>query len=185
MKAISFLLIAFALLASCGSKDPSPSVQNLLTDGDMEAPNGGDWTNQAYANAIYTWTTEESQSKSHSLKTEVDIDTASRYSVWNKYFATTPAMVGKDFTFTVSIKGKNLIGNGAAIAIDAYDVNNNYLENDYTQGRYSITGTFDWTTYRIKLQNLPAASSYIYIFLDFEPYTTGIVYFDNAVLTSN
>ena len=52
-----------------------------------------------------------------------------------------------------------------------------------TQGRESIDGTRDWTTYTVELSQVPAEVDRITVYFVYLPNNTGTAYFDDATLS--
>ena len=88
---------------------------------------------------------------------------------------------GKDLVLKVKIKGKNLTNQGISIAIRA-DRPSTTSQFSTTQAHQSITGTFDWTDYTVRLIKVADDANKIFVFLVFLPSTTGEVYFDDISL---
>jgi hypothetical protein len=85
----------------------------------------------------------------------------------------------------VKAKG-NLTGQGISIAIrgdDANSVNGYAKQFATTQGTSPISGTFNWTEYSVKLNNVDASLESITIYVIFLNNTFGDVYFDDISLT--
>ena len=84
------------------------------------------------------------------------------------------------------IKTKNLIGEGAAIAIRCDDdtLGPGEPEQFYTtENKINITGTKDWESYSIEMDEAVETNiTSIRIFMMFLPNTSGTVYFDYVSL---
>jgi hypothetical protein len=194
MKMIIILSLSVVILSGCKrDADPQPAPvppDQLLTNLDMEAgsenqPNSW-WLGPFATDTTTLWTTEESSSATHSLELKATVsDTTVLY--WGQtYQGVTP--VGKDVTLTIKVKGKNIAGDGAAIALRGDDTSipvtyTTVIDFNTTEHTTKIDGTFDWTSYSIKLTNVSPYTKSISVFLILLPHTTGKVYFDDAQLT--
>ncbi len=148
----------------------------------MEVVNSSTWANFGNGTGFTaTMSNEESFSPVYSLKiSRTNIDTAKIWYWYQKYSGKIP--VGLDLTLKAKIKGLNLSGNGASIAIRC-DGATPDLQFETTQSVVNINGTFDWTTYTVSLSNVKSNVTSIYVFLIYLPKTTGTVYFDDVTLT--
>jgi len=184
-KIILFLFIM--LLFACKHKDPAPVAEELIInpgadDGEL-TPNG--WYHENYPNSQLTdrtsWATAVFVSPSHSLEIAQPFLDDINYSFWaQRYDGTTP--VGKDMTLSVKIKGDTIVGTGAFIALYADGSTTPAMQTSVSD---PITGTFDWTTYTIKLPALLDSVETVRVHFFFQTNTTGKVYFDDASLTHN
>jgi hypothetical protein len=184
LSSVTLLMVA-TLFSGCSKDDPSP-VKEMLVNGNMEAgstaPNA--WFNSNPTSSIaYTWTTDASASSSHSIKISQSAASSDFAALGQNYAGTIP--VGKDVTLSVKIKGVNLVGGGAAIAVRTDGASTPDLQFSSTEGAKSIAGTFDWTTYNVKLTNVSADAKYVIVYLIYLPNTTGTLYYDDASLTHN
>jgi hypothetical protein len=184
---IIFVVILFAFF-SCSKKDPA--LIQLLTNNDMETggiqPSG--WNYYSPTDSILgSWTTSAASSPTHSLEisrsTTID---SPKFGYWQQgYSSTIPTR--KNLALSVKIKGANLLGYGAAIAIrtDNPTTMTGYaLQFSTTQNSTRIIGTFDWTTYTVKLTNVDPTAKFITIYLLLLSNTTGTAYFDDANLNA-
>ena len=126
------------------------------------------------------WTDEISYSGSRSLKIS-NSKMHSETSSWS-YEISLDLPVGKDITLEAKIKG-NLSGQGAGLMIRADDSSPAFGDPEQiaTTKESSITGNFDWTSYRVVLKDLGEMKS-VTIYLIFLPDTTGEVFFDDITV---
>lgn len=189
MKIINALLVAILLFFSSCHKNEIDIPYQLLINGTMELGTSTQpeswYVSHDTANINMSWTTAVSSSPAHSLDMSCTTATSTGFAVWGqKYQGAIP--VGKDLIFSVKIKGVNLQGDGVSIAIrtDELTANGTYTTDQFvtTQYQFSITGTFDWTTYTITLPNVSTTAKRIDAFCIYLSGTTGTVYFDDASL---
>jgi hypothetical protein len=80
-----------------------------------------------------------------------------------------------------------LSGPGVSLAIrgdDTTSLNGSGAEQfSATEGKISISGTFDWKEYQVKMVNVKADIKSLTVFLIYMPGTQGEVYFDDVSLT--
>jgi hypothetical protein len=187
MKNISLCILLAGLFFACSKKNDDPGPAQLLQNSNMEndVKGGLNWIYSIDTSGLnfdaYAWSTEAASSGNHSLKIQMLTDSSSSFHVWSQKFAG-PFPFGKDMTFTARIKGKSLNGNG--VGLEIYTDTNN-LTLDYVFTETAINGTFDWTTYRVKLIGLKQDVIRITVLMYMKPGTRGTVYFDDASLTSN
>jgi len=84
----------------------------------------------------------------------------------------------------VKIKS-NLTGDGVSVAIRGDNTTQPTGTGEQfvtTQGTSTISDTFDWTDYSIKLSNVDASTKSLTVYLNYLPNTTGEVYFDDISL---
>lgn len=180
-----FLILCTFFLTLMGCKDDSESVIQLLVNTDMEAgatsPNSW-WDNE---NTVYIteWSTEEASSGIRSLKISTTQSDAVNFAFWaQSYEGAIP--VGKDVVLSVKVKCKNMSGQGVSIAVRGDESNaTSATQFSTTQGKISITGDFDWTTYQVRLEDIQSDIKSLYVYFVFLPNTVGDVYFDDATLT--
>jgi hypothetical protein len=184
------LFIFFALCTSCSKSDVQPT--QLLVNGNMEDGTtvANNWYNSYDLGGSITdfsrvWSTQEFSSGSHSLSiSRTATPNSTDFVAWAQTDSTM-IPIGKTLTLSVKIKGENLVGTGVSIAIRTDRSKTVYdLQFISTQGQTSITGTFDWTTYSVKLTGVQSTVSYIDVYLVYLTNTTGTVYFDDASLTA-
>jgi hypothetical protein len=168
----------FLLSASC-KKDESPSqflVNSNVEDG-YSAPTG--WERELNGVVNVRWANEASTSPSHSLKINIDNADVHSYGSWKQTFY--GPLKGNQYTLRVKIKGENITGSGVTIGI--------FCANPTSGGQDAtslpILGTFDWTTYSIKITDLLANVNSTSVSLTFNANTQGTVYFDDITLTVN
>jgi hypothetical protein len=181
-------LMSFMLFLGCSKDDPKPASTEMLVNGNIEAgsstPNS--WFNGHPDSGIPTvWTTDVYASASHAIKISqaTVLDAADYASLGQTFSGVIP--VNKDLTLSAKIKGDNLTGTGVAIAIRTDGASTPNLQFISTEGSTSITGTFNWSTYNVKLVNVSSDTKYIIVYLIYLQNTTGIVYFDDVSLTHN
>jgi hypothetical protein len=188
MKPKYIFLALCLLLSSCDKKD-EPSVssdqlpQNLLINTNLESATLNGWLKNGFGDTTEftsAWTTEASNSVSHSLKISKGIPDDNFFWWYQVYSGEMP--VGEDLTLTAMIKTIDAAGKGPEISIrcDSADV---AIQRATTQNNVTIIGTQDWTQYSVDLKNLGGNISKIYVFLIFQPGSTGTIYFDDISLT--
>jgi hypothetical protein len=186
----AFSLVVFVFLFGCSKKSIEPSPAQLLLNGDMEA--GTSWPDQWFiatpasiptTDFSTSWSTDQFSSPGHSLSIArtVTPNSTDFYSLGQTVIVDES---GKTLTFSVKIKGVNLAGDGVSIAIRTDTSTTQDLQFSTTQGQTSITGTFDWKTFSVKLTGVQSSVEYIDVYLVFLPNTTGTVYFDDAELVA-
>lgn len=186
MKTSLLTLSLIALLFSgCSKNDPAPAIE-LLNNGNVESGTSAptSWFNRTPTSSIpVAWSTDVASSPTHSLKiSQTAVINTSDFTYWGQTY-TGNMPTGKDVTLSVKIKGVNLTGPGVSIVIRADGDVTPQLQFVSTQNTTTISGTFDWTTYTLKLPKLTSGVTYLIVYLVYLPNTTGTVYFDNASLT--
>ena len=174
-----FSLILF--FVSCNKEDQIP-VQ-LLINPDIESVDLSSWfsngTNNSFSSSI---TNEEYFSPSHSLKISRDtlIYDPNFWYWYQLYEGKMP--YGEEITLSAKIKGVNLTGGGASIAMrgDKQDSLSQFIT---TQHQIDIKGSFNWTEYSITLSELNNDVTKLWVFLVFTSATSGTVYFDDITLS--
>ncbi len=183
MKNSLILLFVIVLLGCSKKSDPTPT--QLLTNTDMEsgqtAPNA--WSSRSTGGNSYVenWATQAFSSANHSLAIASTAQDPNNFAYWTQTYQG-PISGGKTIILTVKIKGVNVSGYGAAISLRG-DTENSSVSFSTTQNLSSITGTFDWTTYQVKLSNIDSSVKYIRVYLIMLTGTSGTLYFDDASLT--
>ena len=163
------------------------SVDQLLTNGDMEgAENAGWWKSYNADEYDLAYTTAESVSPDNSLKISSDRDQGSSFAFWGQ---TVPVYnpINMELTLTASIKLDQVTGEGVSIAIrgdDAYPMTGSAESFASTQGRLTLDGTADWQTVQIKLHDMPSDIKAVTVYLILLPHATGTVHFDDVVLSA-
>lgn len=180
MKKYFLLCFSICILLSCKKEDPTPN--QLLKNTDMESVSSSTWTNWGTGTGFTaTVSSEESFSPNKSLMiSRTAIDTENYWYWYQSYSGTIP--FGRDLTLTAKIKGVNLSGNGASIAIRC-DGATTSLQFETTQNVVPINGTFDWTTFTATLSNVQSDVTSIVVFLIYLRNTNGTLYFDDVTLT--
>jgi len=183
MKRLSFLIVVICILTTCKKEDIIPS--QLLKNSDLESGDLSVWYNCGSALSGFNLTSEESYSQTHSLILDCEIaDNPDSYCWSQSYTGKMP--YGEDLTLSAKIKGVNLTGPGVCIRITASnpEISGVFaLQTTQSDPLTSITGTFDWTEYSIRLPNLHSSVSTLNISLYYLPKTAGKVYFDDIKLT--
>jgi len=188
MKFLIGLMATILIFIGC-SKKSDPAPLQLLTNSNMETggtqPNS--WSYYSPTDSIVgLWTTNAANSPTHSLEiTRSATITSPRFAYWRQEYSSV-IPTGKNLVLSVKIKGQNLSGYGAAIAIridNATTLTGYALQFSTTQGTTPITGTFDWTPYSVRLTNVDPTAQRITIYLLLLNDTTGSVNFDDANLT--
>jgi hypothetical protein len=188
MKKSIIFLVMIVFLAACKKEENTVTPAeilpvNLLTNSDLESSQFTNWIKSGLGDTTAfngLWTTEESFSPGHSLKISKDALDDNFYWWYQIYSGDMP--VGEDLTLSVEIKTKNVSGKGAEFSIRC-DSASVALQRATSQDNIVITGTKDWAKYSIELKNLGAHISKIYIFLIFQPGTSGEIFFDDITLT--
>ncbi|MCE2934478.1 MAG: hypothetical protein ACK5WO_05155 [Cyclobacteriaceae bacterium] len=184
MKYFLTFCLFLPLLIGC-QDDPEPVIQ-LLVNGDMEtgAASPNSWWNREQTVYSTEWTTEEASKGSKSLKISASQTDPINFAFWAQTFSGS-IPVEKNVVLSVSVKGKDLTGQGVSIVIrgDAESSPGGPAEQgSTTQGTTNITGTFDWTTYTVRLTGIERDIKSLTIYLILLPNSTGEVYFDEASL---
>lgn len=186
---ITLLNLIVILLSSCSSNEVKPEIKpkELLVNGSVEigslAPNSW-WNSNGNGKYDLSWSEEESFTPKKSLKISSKIEVTTSFAFWAQTISTN-LPTGKSVTLKVKAKG-NLTGQGISFAIrgdDATSVNGYAKQFATTQGTSPISGTFNWTEYSVKLNNVDASLESITIYVIFLNNTFGDVYFDDISLT--
>jgi len=181
------LLTLFSIILFSSCKKDDDMVVEFLNNGSLEAGINGspdDWV-FATGNNIYDldWTTEESHSPSRSLRISTETGDSTNFAFWAQTF-NTDIPHGQDVTLNVWIKSE-LIGNGVSIVIrgDDTDFPDGTAEQFVTtQGSLDISGSFDWSEYSVKLENVDTDINSLTVYLVYLGGTAGTVYFDDVQL---
>lgn len=188
----SLLAISLALVACAGCGDPAgpnpgaPSVQ-LLLNGDMEDTSvwwrGGNSTSRF----VYGRSNTEASSGARSLSLSDIAGSTGFFSFWAQ---TLPVgnVAGMTLELSVEIKTSDVRGEGIALAIRGDDQSLRNADAEAwatTRDSILIQGTQEWTRYSVQLSDLEATIDRVTVYLMFLPNTSGIVYFDDAVLSSS
>ncbi len=181
----TYYLVALVSLFGCAKSTVSPFPSTLLANGNMEVgssePNNWYVTGLNHTNFSASWSTQASSSPTHSLSITNSLPPNSTdFAAWAQtYQGVIPT--GKNVILSVKIKA-NLVGDGLSIAIRTDGATTPDLQFATTQGNTSISGTFDWTTYNIKLPAVANNATVINVYMIYLPNTSGTVYFDDASL---
>lgn len=176
------LLICMLIACKKESSDPIQLLKN--TEMQFDPSLTQTWFNYKEGTGFVTsWTNEESFSPSYSLKISRTTTDNSSYCFYGQS-CSEKIRSGSNLTLKAKIKGVNLSGQGVTIAIRC-DGDEGKIQFETTQNDIIINGTFDWTTYTINLSNINNKVKTIVVLLIYLPNTSGIVYFDDVVLTQN
>lgn len=186
LKLLLLLVLPLSIL-SCEKDDiQDGSANELLSNGDLEIGSGtpnGWFRNAPCPSASFDWTDEEAFSPSKSIKISNSTPETDCISFWGQSF-NTDIPTGKSLTLRVRIKGQ-LEGDGVSIAIrgdDTPQVAGNGEQFATTQGNSPISGTFNWTEFRVSMGAIESNIQSITVYLIYLPNTTGTVYFDDVSL---
>lgn len=188
MKTVRILLFVILPLISvfffsC-NKDEEPEPHQILNNWNMEADVYGEaryWYKAISGNVVCSWDSLESVSPTHSLKMTSDDSTGMDIGYY--YQRVLYIEKGQDLSFQIKVKGQNLVGNGVAVALYAFDNANpltepiRFASSDET---IRLVGSFDWTPVKIEMENIEAEIKSLWIFLVYLPDTQGTAYFDDA-----
>lgn len=183
------LLLFLPLIFTNCEKDnaQAASANELLSNGDLEVgsatPDG--WFRSApCTNTSFEWTDEEAFSPKMSLKISNSQLESDCFSFWGQTFNSN-IPTGKSLSLRVRIKGQ-LEGDGVSVAIrgdDTPEVAGTGEQFATTQSFTTISGTFNWTEYIVRLNPIEETIQSLTVYLVYLPNTTGNVYFDNISLT--
>jgi cytochrome oxidase assembly protein ShyY1 len=199
------LLPSSLLFNACKKEEAQPqSIATVLVNGDMEASPYNDWGSYLGKNStaspnkyVVEYTTEAASSPAHSIKVSSDaVKNDTTYQYLQQFFKLTdrPIPAGAKLTLKAKIKTSNIQGTGISIAMGGNQAITNSLGQvkkvnstfyTSTEGVTPITGTNDFKEYTLTWSSLPAATTHLYVLLAYLPKTTGIVYFDDVVLSVN
>lgn len=186
LRLFTLIILLIVLLESCSSEDPQ--IGQLLGNSNVEigstTPNNW-FFSTAQGKYNVTWTDKESFSPNKSLQISIQSPESTDFAFWGQTINTN-LPTGNSVTLKVKIKG-NLTGTGISIAIrgdDTVQAAGTGEQFVTTQGTSPISGTFDWTDYSIKLDNVDPGTQSLTVYLVFLPNTTGEVYFDDIILTN-
>lgn len=186
---ITIILVLIFVLVSCHKDKLNPMQILINTDVETGSLQPNSWIAVGATGTTYKaeWTKEEASSQSHSLKISAANSDSINFAYWyQRYSGEMP--FNKDLILSVKIKAKNLSGAGVSVAMRADSSTPSAKAGTTfvtTQGHTPISGTFDWTTYNIKMSALRTDAQYLYVFLVYLPNTTGTVYFDDVTLVHN
>ena len=180
MKMTYFILLGVCMVLSCEKEDPIPS--QLLKNSDMESIDQIWFNSGTGGTFVAELTTDESYSPTHSLKLSSPNSDPGNFWYFSRGY-TGKIPIGEELTLTAKIKGVNLVGEGMAIAIRCDAADSTLLQFETSQDYEIINGTFNWTTYTVKLSNVISETAFIIVFLCILPNTTGTAYFDDVTLT--
>jgi hypothetical protein len=202
LQKITLIIFSLFILISCSKNnstepqnnlDPNPSVKeklneftnNYIENSDMENGSNDYWSGGYTANYSYSYSTEESHTSSHSLKVSAESPESGQFAFWAQTISASD-LVGKKLIASVSVKFNDLSGDGVALAIrgDNSDVPSGSAEIfNSTQNKIVKSGSSDWQTLDISLDNVPGEikSITIYMLLISQ---TGNVYFDDLSLAT-
>jgi hypothetical protein len=172
-----------------GSNLVADAVDQLLANGDVEhgTTTPDDWwlgsSGEGYA---WDWSTTHSVSPDHSLEVRRTAGPAETFAYWAQ---TVPVqnLAGTRLTLTASVKTVDVNGPGVAIAIRGDDtaVPSGMAEAfATTQGRVALSGTEDWMTVTVGLEEFPAGIQSVTVYLIHLTNSSGTVYFDDITLAS-
>ena len=193
------------LLNSCKKEEAQPqTIATVLVNGDMEASPYNDWGSYLGRNSttnpntyVVDYSTEASSSPAHSIKVSsnaVKNDTTYQYMQQVFKVADRPIPAGAKLTLKAKIKTNAIQGTGISIAMGGNQAITNSLGQvtkvnstfyTSTEGVTLITGTNDFKEYTLTWDSFPAATTHVYVLLAYLPKTTGVVYFDDVVLSVN
>jgi hypothetical protein len=171
--------------------NPTQVSEQLLKNTDLETnpneeyPDERSWFTSGTGNKfISSWTDEDSFSLTHSIKiARTTIDTINFWYWVQTYSGKIP--FGKTLKLTAIIKGVKLTGAGVALVIRCDGAPDQIIQFETTEGLRKITGTFNWTTYSVNLSAVDSKVRSIVVFLLYLQNTTGTVFFDDIMLTTN
>ena len=133
----------------------------------------------------FAWSEAESVSPTHSL-----MISASSYlpddvfGYWTQTVGIQPGQyAGMTLELSASIHLDQVLGEGVSILVVAYDDSHNHVGSAGTQFNEVIRGTAWWREYSVRLTNLSADVSTLYVYLVFLPNTRGTACFDDIELT--
>lgn len=186
LKVLSAVFLSL-LFISCQEDDDDAWPQLLLNSDIEEGTNRPtEWvTNEVDGEGLeFIWTEEEALSGSKSLQIYKDSEEEEVWGFWAQmYEGEIPH--GKDIELSAMIKGNGIEGQGVAIVMraDREDSPSTPVQFVTTQGNTEINGTFDWTNYKLLLNDLEPDVHTIFVFLLYTAGTTGEVYFDDVTLS--
>jgi hypothetical protein len=180
MKKIILILFLVIVLGACQKDEEEKKSDQLLKNTNMELDSFDDWfENYRCEDVVFSWTTEESHSPTHSLKIH-----RAQSGPGNNYFSQElkgDLPKGKNLVLSASLKGKNIVSEkfGATIMISLFDKKLDFIKS---QKINYVTGTFDWTTYSV-LINVSQNTEVIIVNLALMGESSGTIYFDDVTLT--
>jgi hypothetical protein len=182
-----FAIHVLVLLTLCNCKDnedpkPVEVVSNGNVDTGVSFPTLWLWYN-GKGKYQTTWNNETFSSPDRSLSIATAVSDPVDFAYWAQEISQN-IPVGKKLILKARVKGNNVIGNGVSIAVRADSESTTGLKFATTQGNKLITGTFDWTEYRVEMLSVPAETKRLYIFLVYLNGTTGEVFFDDISMTA-
>ncbi|MCB9249793.1 MAG: hypothetical protein H6613_15215 [Ignavibacteriales bacterium] len=204
MKFKSILLMIFAtlLLVNCNEKNPiEPEIQNhsrsvnekldfftntFIENSDMEDGTNNYWNGSSnYSNFSFEYSDQEFHSSSHSLKITALTAHQGQFAYWAQTLSA-ENLTSNKLVASIVIKYNNITSDGIAFAIrgdnTATPTGSGEVFNS-TQNKIKLTGTSDWQTIEISLDNVPADVKSITIYMLIAS-PTGSVYFDDLNLAT-
>ena len=201
IKILFFATVGFVIFTSCSENVTDSTEQqnqnviipkveaietNLIQNSDMEDGKNFFWAgSNASANYSLTYTDEESNSSTHSLMVQSNGAEEKKFAYWAQTLKL-PDVASKKLTASVSIKFSDVNGSGVALAVRGDDTEAPSGAAEVftsTQGRIVKTGSGDWQTLEVSLDDISddIKSITIYMLLSSQ---NGTVYFDDLSLTS-
>lgn len=187
MRIFQFLILA-GLAISCQKEDDHGLVgKELLADPFMEdgVTVPAAWWSDSEATYIKERSREHSVSPDYSLKISTMVSDPVNFASWGQSY-TGEIPTGHDVLLSVKVKGVDVEGAGLAIVLRGDDTL--YPLGDAEQFIssqsivFAISGTFDWTTYEVRLPNVKQEIKSLTVYFIFLSNTTGTAYFDDASL---
>ncbi len=203
MQKVVFAVFSLFLIISCSDKnsvvtqndlDPEASISeklNEFTNNYIENPDMEDGTNYYWYgntnryNFSHEYSNEESHSASHSLKISAESAGSGQFAYWGQIISATE-LIGKKLIASVSIKYNDVNGDGVILAIRGDDDTNPSGSAEVfntTQRKIVKTGSSDWQTLEVSLDNVPDNIKSITVYMILSS-SEGTVYFDDLSLTS-
>ncbi|MCB0753493.1 MAG: hypothetical protein KDC52_18620, partial [Ignavibacteriae bacterium] len=199
---ILLMFFATLLLINCNEKNPiEPETQNhsrsvnekldfftntFIENSDMEDGTKNYWNGSSnYSNFSFEYSDQEFHSSSHSLKITALTAHQGQFAYWAQTLSA-ENLTSNKLVASIVIKYNNITSDGIAFAIrgdnTATPTGSGEVFNS-TQNKIKLTGTSDWQTIEISLDNVPADVKSITIYMLIAS-PTGSVYFDDLNLAT-
>ncbi len=170
------------VVLSATGATPIMSLQNGSVEGGVSFPEY--WWAGGYTGFERSWSTAYSVSPTHSLAINNVSASEGTFGFWGQVIRA-DEYLGESITLTASVLSEAVRGEGIAIAIRTDNtIRPQGMAEAFatTQGNTLIAGGAGWNRYSVTLDNVPADSKSITIYLIYLPGTSGTAYFDDISL---
>ena len=184
VRLVLFFILFIVLLLNCGKEEPIELLLNSAVEKGTFVPDN--WIPLPEHRVTHEWSAKEYVSSSHSLMINRLAKQKSSIPAWWEQEVTTRIPAGADLTFSVSVKMRNVIGEGVVFKIWGYESNapdGNAKMYFSSHKEMQLTGSQNWKRHSFKILNTPPGIDCIQICLFLGRETIGTVYFDDISLS--